>query len=149
MAIYDFNCEDYGLISKTVNAFLPKKVIIPLVFDDEKQDNAEIFICEGETVKEGQVIARTNDSAVHSSIPGTVDKIFETDFADGRRGLGALISLKGSFSYTGKIPVSLDWTKLEQSTLRFLIADCGIINTFGKNGNQDSPMQSLRSRIHL
>lgn len=146
MAIYDFTCEDYGLISKTVNAFLPKKVIIPLVFDNEKQDSAEIFICEGETVREGQVIARANDSTVHSSIPGTVDKIFETDFADGRRGLGALISLKGSFSYTGKIPVSLDWTKLEQSTLRFLIADCGIINTFGKNTPLARQLSSFSSK---
>ena len=54
----------------TQNAFLPKIVTIPLV--QEKNIHCKPVIKIGEIVQEGQVIASSEFSSIHSPVPGTI-----------------------------------------------------------------------------
>lgn len=137
----------------TDNAFLPKKVIIPLT--QENNVTFKAIVKPGDTVTEGQIIAVPSDrkiSPVHSSIPGTVDEIFSVISADGRIQEAISIKLGGSFSYLGKKLQDKKWSSLATSTLQKKIIDGGILNTFLTNnpvslGNQFDCKDSLIVRL--
>ena len=126
--IYNFISEDAGLITKTVSGFIPSSVFVPL--KKNGADDVEILIKAGDTVKEGQVIAKSAGAYVHSSIPGTVENLVHCTFVDGSEGLAAKINLKGEFSFTGKKPLSLDWKQNDESAITFLLTKNGVVNTF-------------------
>lgn len=129
-SIYDFLSEDSGLITGTVNGFLPRTALIPL--KKVNQDNVDILIKEGDSVKEGQVIARSSETNVHSSIPGKIKQIIHTNFADGSEGYAAEIELSGAFTFTGKKTITSDWKSLEPSAICYMLQDKGVLNTFGE-----------------
>lgn len=129
--VYSFVSEDTGLIAKSTNAFIPSVALIPLK-RDSGDDDIDILVSAGDTVAEGQVIAKGSDICVHSSIPGKVREIVQTDFADGSKGLAARIALSGSFSFTGRKPAAKDWRLLSSEHLLRMFSDKGVLNTFGK-----------------
>ena len=126
----NFISVDKNILSSSVNGFLPKMAIIPLAEDDT--DMVEVLVLEGSRVKEGDVIAKSHGLYVHSSIPGMVKKIAQTQYSNGKQGLCAYISIDGSFSYLGKKLVPQEWHSYESKTLSFLLRESGIINTFAK-----------------
>ncbi len=129
--VYDFVSVDDGLITKSVNGFLPSVAVIPL--KKNASDDTQILVKAGDLVKEGQVLARTKDSCIHSSIPGRVEDIVHTQFADGSEGFAAKILLSGSFDYTGKKRRPVDWSGFDSKTLLYIFAEKGVINTFDEN----------------
>ncbi len=126
--IFDYVSEDTGLISKKVNGYLPQTAFIPL--KKNNQESVQILIKEGESVKEGQVIARDDHLAIHSSIPGKVEEIVHTQFVDGSEGFAAKIRLQGSFSFTGKQTADIDYGTFERNTIHFSLNEKGVLNTF-------------------
>ncbi|MBQ9205977.1 MAG: 4Fe-4S dicluster domain-containing protein [Treponema sp.] len=126
----NFVSVDKDLISDSVNAFLPKTVLIPLFENDS--ENGEVLVKEGDTVKEGEVIAKAKGIFVHSSIPGVVRTIEQAQYSNGKQGLCATIDLKGSFSFLGKKCAKQNWQNYEASTIQFLLKEAGVVNTFDK-----------------
>lgn len=142
--VYNYLSEDAGLLKQTVKAFLPPIALVPLKKIDS--DDVEILINEGEVVKEGQVIARSLENSVHSSIPGKVLNLVETDFADGSKGLAARIKLEGSLSFTGKKIKNFDWKDLDQKKLLYIFAEKGVSNTFSKIYALSSQIKKLDAK---
>ncbi len=139
--IYSFLSEDAGLITKTVSGFIPSTAIVPL--KKIGQDEVEILVKSGESVKEGQIIARAPDYCVHSSIPGTVENIIHSEFADGSEGYAAKINLGGTFTFTGKKQLELDWKDKDSSTICFLLKENGVVNTFSKRQPLNRQIQNI------
>lgn len=128
-SVYSFVSEDDGLITKTVNGFLPATAIVP--FRRYVDEDVEVLVKEGDVVKEGQIIARSNYSTVHSSIPGKVIEFVHCLLADGSEGYAAKIALKGSFEFTGKKITPADWKHFDAKTIIEKLKDNGVLNTFG------------------
>ena len=126
----NFISADKNTLSSVVNGFLPKVAVIPLAEDDG--DMTEVLVLEGSRVKEGDVIAKSRGLYVHSSVPGLVTKIAQTQYSNGKQGLSAFINLDGSFSFLGKKLVPQEWQSYDSSTLHYLLRESGIINTFSK-----------------
>lgn len=122
----NFKSIDDGKFSQTAIAFLPAQTIIPL----EEFEPAEIIIKAGDTVKEGQAIAKSKNSYIHSSIPGIVKEIFSGQFSNGKQGKCARISLKGSLSFTGKKTLESDFSTFDRSAVNFLLKEADVFNTF-------------------
>ena len=99
----------------TENAFLPKTVVIPLV--QEKDIYCKPVIKIGEEVQEGQIIARSDVSVIHSPIPGTVKDLCSVNCPDGKIEKALIIDMHGSFSYLGKKHKEEEWQKLSPATL--------------------------------
>ena len=111
----------------TENAFLPKTVIIPLV--QEKDSICKPKVKPGEIVEEGQIIAGSDFSVIHSPVPGTVMDICPVNSPDGKIEKAIKISTQGSFSYLGKKLPKEQWTSLSPASLEQKLKDKGIINT--------------------
>ena len=126
----NFISADKYSLSSFVNGFLPRVAFIPLAEDDN--DLVDILVTEGSLVREGDVIAKSRGSYVHSSVPGVVDKIMQIQYSNGKQGPCACVNLSGAFSYLGKKLVPQEWRSYDASTLHFLIREAGIINTFSK-----------------
>ena len=139
--IYKFVSEDTGLITKTVSGFIPETVVIPL--KKSSQDEIEILVKAGDTVKEGQVIAKSQDTCIHSSIPGTVINIVYSKFADGNEGYAAKIRLEGVFSFTGKKIIEKEWKSKEPSAIVFLMKEGGVLNTFSSPEPLNAKIKNL------
>ena len=139
--IYKFVSEDTGLITKTVSGFIPETVVIPP--KKSSQDEIEILVKAGDTVKEGQVIAKSQDTCIHSSIPGTVINIVYSKFADGNEGYAAKIRLEGVFSFTGKKIIEKEWKSKDSSTLIFLMKEGGLLNTFSSPEPLNAQIKNL------
>ena len=127
----NFISGDKNFILSSVDAFLPKFAVIPLCEDDS--DFLEVLVSEGSVVKEGDVIAKTRGLYIHSSVPGLVKKIEQRQYSNGKQGLCAIISLGGAFSFLGKRMYPQAWHDYEASTMRFLLKEAGIVNTFSKS----------------
>ena len=118
---------------ESTNAFLPKEAIIPLL--QEKDTTTFCTVQEGEVVEEGQVLATSKElhgSVIHSSVPGVVSQIQYITDPDGRRVHAVKVRLQGEFSLYGKPRKAVDWKSFPPSTLRRIIADKGVVNTFGR-----------------
>ena len=114
--------------TNTQNAFLPKTVVIPLV--QEKNSLCKPVIKVGEIVSEGQIIASSKTSTIHSPVPGTVNDICPVHCPDGKIENALKISTKGSFSYLGKVFKPEQWQNLSPASLERKLDDKGILNTF-------------------
>ena len=112
----------------TENAFLPKTVTIPLVQERDVFCKPSIKI--GEDVKEGQIIATSDVSVIHSPIPGTVKDLCSVNCPDGKIEKALIINMHGSFSYLGKKQNSEDWKSMSPATLERKLKDKGIVNIF-------------------
>ena len=123
----------------TENAFLPKTVTIPLV--QEKNVFCKPVIKIGETVKEGQIIASSDFSSIHSPIPGNVKGILSIHCPNGKIEQSIQIETKGSFSYLGKKLEAKDWRELSPAALEKKLADKGIVNTFSCTKSVALPLQ--------
>ncbi len=122
------------MFSHSVRAFLPKNVTIP--FRQAAEDEYFCGFKEGDSVKEGQVIASPKidfDGAnIHSSVPGKIVSISQCTLPDGTLGKAAVISTEGSFSYLGKKNQVSSWDFLSSSSLLEEFKVKGIVNTFGR-----------------
>ena len=107
----------------TENAFLPKTVTIPLV--QEKNVVCKPVIKIGEEVKEGQIIASSETSVIHSPVPGTVTDLCSVNCPDGKIEKALVIKMHGSFSYLGKKPAQEEWQSLSPATLERKLEDKG------------------------
>ena len=112
----------------TENAFLPRTVVIPLV--QEKDSICIPVVKPEEVVKEGQLIARSDYSEIHSSVPGTVKDICHLRCPDGRIEKSIIIQTHGSFDYLGKKINAEPWETLSPASIEKKLLDKGIINTF-------------------
>ena len=111
----------------TENAFLPKSVIIPLV--QEKDSICKPVVKPGEVVKEGQIIASSDISVIHSPVPGTVADICPVNSPDGKIEKAIKITTHGSFSYLGKKLEEEMWSSLSPASIERKLDKKGIVNT--------------------
>lgn len=128
----DFNIKKKDCVQSVTTAFLPRKVLIPLM-----QENGVLcapLVKAGDKVQEGQVIAESDaksDSAkIHSSIPGVVLGIKKCSEFDGRSGDAIEIKLAGQFSHIGKLSHKFDWLSWGSSSIINRISALGVVNTF-------------------
>lgn len=112
----------------TENAFLPKTVTIPLL--QERDVYCKPVIKIGEDVKEGQIIAASDVSVIHSPIPGTVKDLCSINCPDGKIEKALVIDMHGSFSYLGKKHEAEDWKKLSPASIERKLDQKGIVNIF-------------------
>lgn len=112
----------------TENAFLPKTVTIPLV--QEKDIYCKPVIKIGEEVTEGQIIAASDFSVIHSPIPGTVTDLCSINCPDGKIEKALVINMHGSFSYLGKKHEAEEWRNLSPAGLERKLDEKGIVNIF-------------------
>ena len=112
----------------TENAFLPKTVTIPLV--QERDVYCKPVIKIGEEVEEGQVIASSDVSVIHSPIPGTVRDSCSINCPDGKIEKALVIDMHGSFSYLGKKHEQVEWRSLSPASIEQKLSDKGIVNIF-------------------
>lgn len=112
----------------TENAFLPACVTIPLV--QEKNIVCKPVIKIEEAVQEGQVIAQSDVSCIHSPVPGTVKGISPVHCPNGKIEQAIQIVTKGSFSYLGKELTKQKWSELSPATLQKKLEGKGLVNTF-------------------
>ncbi len=112
----------------TENAFLPKTVTIPLV--QERDIYCKPVIKIGEDVKEGQIIASSDESVIHSPIPGTVKDLCSINCPDGKIEKALVIDMQGSFSYLGKKQKEEQWRSLSPASLERKLDQKGIVNIF-------------------
>ena len=125
----NFVSADKNALKRSVNGFLPKVALIPLC---EEEPSSEILVKEGDSVKEGDILAKSRDLFVHSSIPGIVKGIKQCQYGNGKQGLCAFVGLNGAFSFLGKQLPHQDWTNYDASTIEYLLREAGIVNTFSK-----------------
>lgn len=123
----NFLSDDKGTFRTFVNGFLPPVAVIPV---QSECKNTSVVVEVGDTVSEGQIIAKSDSFVVHSSVPGKVIDISTEQLADGKQGTVVRIKLCGSFSFVGKRDVARDWRALDSSHLSELFRDYGIVNTF-------------------
>ena len=112
----------------TENAFLPKTVFIPLL--QEKNGSCKPVVKVGEFVTEGQVIASSDSSSIHSPIPGLLKDVCSVHCPDGKIENALQIITQGSFTYLGKPSKPEAWESLSPASLERKLDDKGIINTF-------------------
>ncbi len=130
VSVTSFASKDSGQFSRSIYAFIPKEAVIPVLQDDTKQSEVEILVKAGDTVSEGQVIARTSESVVHASIPGVVQKIADCEYPNGMQGKACVIALHGAFETTGKKLPKQDWKKQTPEAVCKNLFECGVMNTF-------------------
>jgi electron transport complex protein RnfC len=115
------------------NAFLPSIALVPLL--QHSGVAAKPLVSIGETVREGQIIARgltTSSANVHASIPGVVQDFKSVPMPDGSMQSTAVIRLAGSFDILGKKTENYPWRNVPPSEILRIIEDKGLINTFEK-----------------
>lgn len=117
--------------SENLNAFVPSQVVVSLVQDNGKA--AVATVKPGDVVEEGQVVAAStslNSSVIHSPVPGIVDCFISRSMPDGRKSSGIKIKMRGEFSLFGKPKADVSWTAFPATSLKRLLVDSGIVNTF-------------------
>lgn len=132
---------------ESTNAYVPKEAIIPLL--QEKDTTTFCTVNKGDVVAEGQVLATSRElhgSVIHSSVPGIVTDIGYISDADGRRVHAVKVRLQGEFSLYGKPRKPVEWQSFPPSTLRRIIADCGVVNTFGRSVSLIHQMDRLMEK---
>ena len=130
------------------NAFMPRMVVIPLT--QENKCLCKSLVLPGDIVKEGDVIAESQDKAgtakIHSPIPGKVIDFVSVLCPNGRYEKAVRIQLAGSFIYTGKKLEHKEWKYFSSSDFTDKFAADGILNTFitGKPVSLSSQISSLK-----
>ncbi len=117
-------------VSFSGNAFLPVTAIVPV--RQHAGSDARPLIRAGDRVREGQLIARSQDQAssnIHAPIPGILHSWKETSLPDGTLGLAAVIHLSGSFDILGRKEEHYPWQSSPVSEIFRLLEDRGAVNT--------------------
>ena len=102
-------------------------------------------------VREGQLLAvpikaeNHVDSAINAPLPGTVVEELNCTLPDGSQGQAVKIKLSGSFSYTGKKNVPVDWKSYSDEEILKILLSKGVVNTF--DGEQSLVEQILTCKI--
>ena len=112
------------------NAFLPQRAFIPIAFDSKK--HPETLVMKGETVKEGQIIARTEEPfsvGIYSSIPGILYDFVDFTLPDGKLIHAAAVKLEGVFDILGRPSADYPWRTSSNSEIIRAIDYSGILNT--------------------
>ncbi len=109
------------------NAFIPSMAVIPLVQDSD--DEATPIVSVGDHVREGQLIAR-GSVPVHAPIPGVVSAFRRIPLPNGSIGEAAVISLRGSFSITGRKSANNDWRSIPPGDVCKIVDERGVVNSF-------------------
>ncbi len=148
-SIANFVKVDEKDFSESVNAFLPQSVVVPV--NHISHNKYKCVISVDDTVREGQLLAvpvkadNHVDSAINSPLPGTVVEELHCMLPDGRIGEAVKIKFSGSFSYTGKKFVPVDWKLYSDEEILKLMLSKGVVNTF--NGEQSLVEQILTCKI--
>ncbi len=140
----NFLSEDKGTFKSFVSGFLPAEAAIPV---RAECGDTELCVDVGDSVEEGQVIARSGSFCVHSSIPGEVVQISSEQYADGKQGLSVRVRLKGSFKFVGKSKRQFDWRFLDSDSLCELFLENGVVNTFNGCVSLYSQVKDSRAKI--
>lgn len=133
--------------TESMNSFVPQEAIIPLL--QEKDTTTHCTVNKGDIVKEGQILAKSkvlHGSVVHSSVPGRVSDIGYISDPDGKRVHAVKVKLQGEFSIFGKIRKKVIWRDFSSSTIRKIIADNGVVNTFGRTVSLVHQMDRLMEK---
>ncbi len=113
----------------TENSFLPHLVTIPL--SQEFGITCKPLVKSGDIVKEGEIIAATdNSSFIHSSMPGTVQNIVPCLCPSGNTSYAIQIKSGGSFTYLGKNNKEIDFSEIDFDSVAENLEKNGIVNTF-------------------
>lgn len=147
VSVSDFSSADKDSFISVAETFLPREVLIPLEADDSEK--FDILVYEGNDVREGEIIAKSKNICVHSSVPGIVKEITDFQYANGKKGKCARIALSGSFEFTGKKQEENVWADLDQTNLRYLLKDNGIVNTFDKPASLISQIRNMRRKSNM
>ncbi len=123
-------------------AYIPSTAYVSLNQDGITKCKA--FVTIGDSVEEGQLIASNRKASlnIHSPIPGTVVAFETRMMPNGKEEECIVISLRGSFSYTGKERRTRSWKYDTSSRLLSQIHQQGIVNTL------DSHLGSLSHQIN-
>jgi len=117
------------------NAFLSKEVDISLSQEFDKTYKS--LVKPGDKVKEGEAIAKSTDSSdntfIHSSIPGTVLDISPNYSPNGKQDFAIKIKFGGSFNYLGKKLPEADLNILSSASIIPNLLDKSVLNTFYTN----------------
>ncbi|MBO5137317.1 MAG: hypothetical protein J6B81_02315 [Spirochaetaceae bacterium] len=114
-----------------LNTFIPSEVIVSLIQDDCHEPLC--IVKEGQAVAEGQVLATgsgIHSSVIHSPVPGVVSGFISCSMPSGKRVPAVKIKLSGEFSLFGKPKQKSNWNSYPAASIRRLISDSGVINTF-------------------
>jgi len=134
--VSNFVQREKKTITQSVQAFLPKEVIIP--FCHLTDTNFKCLVEPGMVLKEGDVIAESageyvdNKFNIHSSIPGTVTEILQCSMPDGCNAKAVKIRLAGEFTYLGKKLTEEEWSSRRSAELLSIFSSHGVINTFAE-----------------
>ncbi len=139
----NFVSVDKDTLVSSVSGFLPKVAVIPLCEDDD--DVVDVLVSEGSRVREGDVIAKSRGICIHSSVPGTVQKIEKRQYSNSKFGLCAVISMGGSFSFLGKTQLRQEWKNYDSKTIGYLLKESGVQCTFSKNEPLFSHIKKIRT----
>ena len=108
MILYPEKSSELKNYQQPQNAFLPRSVNIPLC--EEYNTVCKTLVKPGDLVTEGQLIATAvskTKAPIHSSLPGIVENIVNCQCPNGKTEKAIQISLKGSFTYLGKISLPM------------------------------------------
>lgn len=112
------------------NAFLPPRAFIPIAVGTKS--DPEPLVMRGESVKEGQIIARTEGPfsiGIYSSIPGILYDFVNFSLPNGKKIYSAAVILEGSFDILGRPSADYSWKEASYSEIINAITYAGIINT--------------------
>lgn len=132
--MYNYIQKKKNPINELTVGFLPSFVNVPII--QEEHSDCVVCVSEGETVHEGQIIAKPVNSYsslkanIHSPIPGLVTKITECVSPYGKKSTSVQIKLKGSFKYSGKNLEECDLSRESPSKIIKKLSEHGVINTF-------------------
>lgn len=134
----DFSKKDKYPVTKITTGFLSRSLTIPLC--QENDFECSPIVREGESIKEGQVIAEVSREVygsksfgvakIHSPIPGKILKIKNCNYPNGKQGKAVEIELNGSFTFIGKKQAVFDWASYSPAMLLRTISESGVVNTF-------------------
>lgn len=131
MILYPEKSSELKNYQQPQNAFLPRSVNIPLC--EEYNTVCKTLVKPGDLVTEGQLIATAvskTKAPIHSSLPGIVENIVNCQCPNGKTEKAIQISLKGSFTYLGKIIKNKDINLISPSEIAENIFENGLVNTF-------------------
>ena len=117
--------KDYTYSQK---AFLPKEIIVPL--SQESDIKYTSLVKTGDKVKEGDVIASSEETFIHAPLPGTVTEFASCTSPDGKTDECIKIKFGGAFSYLGKNHQEKNHISEAANAITKKVIELGVVNTF-------------------
>ncbi|MDR1468502.1 MAG: SLBB domain-containing protein [Spirochaetaceae bacterium] len=125
---------------KSVLAFLPSISVVPL--KQHSGSPACPLVRVGDTIREGELLARPQDSGgadIHAPIPGEIVQTCGWDTPPAQKNEAFVIKFKGGFEILGKKREEFPWENLSPFEIRALINEAGVVEMSGS----ERPLQSL------